>query len=171
MPVAGLYARDDPGNPPAPVLRPAPRAGGDRLRKTGGQQQDDFAQPAVGLEAIAGLVVHQLNHQQLAHQAAQAIVGVAGVEGSLVVEGKKITVEARQPAAGERQNHHRVGLAAAQTPGAVAVHYFQPIDIQQLMPLTVMQADAALQRPQQRQRVALRLAELTNIANRDAKVA
>jgi hypothetical protein len=54
-------------------------------------------------------VIHQFNDQQLAHQMAQVIIGIAGRVSDLVVDGEKITVKTRQPAARQGQQHHRIG--------------------------------------------------------------
>ena len=114
------------------------------------QQQGNFTEPAIGFQAVAGLVIHQFNDQQLAHQMAQVIIGIAGGVGDLVVNGEKITVKTRQPAVRQGQQHHRIGGGGGQAPALMTVHYRQVVSIQLLTEIAVMQPDAAFQHPQQR---------------------
>ncbi len=70
---------------------------------------------------MAGML-DQAAHQQLAHQAAQAVLRIPGARRYLIVDSKKSAVKAGQPAGGKGQDHHRVGTGAAQTPATVAVN-------------------------------------------------
>ncbi len=107
---------------------------------------------------MAGMI-DQAAHQQLAHQAAQAVIGIAGARRYLVVDGKKGVVEAGQPAGGEGEDHHRVAPGAAQAPATVAVNDRQRVDGKLLRrTFRLRQIYAPLQHPQQRQQIALRLA-------------
>ena len=117
-------------------------------------------------------MIDQAAHQQLAHQAAQAVIGIPGARRYLVIDGKKGIIEAGQPAGGEGEDHHGVGPGAAQAPATVAVNDRQPVGDERLRrTFRHRQIYASLQHPQQRQQIAFRLGQLTHIAYGDAKVA
>lgn len=117
-------------------------------------------------------MIDQAAHQQLAHQATQAVIGIPGTRRYLVIDGKKGIIEAGQPAGGEGEDHHGVGPGAAQAPATVAVNDRQPVGDERLRrTFRHRQIYASLQHPQQRQQIAFRLGQLTHIAYGDAKVA
>ena len=94
-----------------------------------------------------GLRIDQTEDQQLAHQVAQGVFGIARFAAALVDGGKKIAVEAGQPSGVQRQRHHDVRRLAVQAPAAMTIHYRQFIGLQVPTRLAIAEFDAALKQP------------------------